>query len=466
MKIFGGGGSRHKQTDKPAKQAKPKKVKKPRSTVKKVLIGILLAILGIVVAGGVYVAVVAKPPSLAPTKHVNDSTINDPENGDAISVDLNMGDRIDDFFTFVVCATDIDETRTDNIMVVAFDTKKHTVNVMNVPRDTMSNVNKTGANRKINAAYGTKQGIEQTKKQVKQVMGFTPDKYIVVNFQGIAEIVDAIGGVDYEIPFPMMYSDPVQKLEINFPKAGMRHLNGEEVVEFLRWRKNGAGYHQYVPAEYLNGDETRIAKQVLTLKNAVNVKKIAQAVFNNVKTDITAGEMLWLAGQAFQVDTTNGINMYTLPGYSAMSTAGNSTELSFYFVNERQALKLINEYFNPYDKKITSLDLVSGPTKGSSSGKGSRDDDEDDTSYSSGRHNNSEDDDEDDSPSSGYSSSGGNRDDEEDDDPGSSGGESGGNSGSSGGEFGGNSGGNSGGTGGESGGGTTEPPAPASDPEA
>lgn len=193
------------------------------------------------VAGGVYVAVVAKPPSLAPTKHVNDSTINDPENGDAISVDLNMGDRIDDFFTFVVCATDIDETRTDNIMVVAFDTKKHTVNVMNVPRDTMSNVNKTGANRKINAAYGTKQGIEQTKKQVKQVMGFTPDKYMVVNFQGIAEIVDAIGGVDYEIPFPMMYSDPVQKLEINFPKAGMRHLNGEEVVEFLRWRKNGAG---------------------------------------------------------------------------------------------------------------------------------------------------------------------------------------------------------------------------------
>ena len=507
MKIFGGGGSRHKQTDKPAKQAKPKKVKKPRSTVKKVLIGILLAILGIVVAGGVYVAVVAKPPSLAPTKHVNDSTINDPENGDAISVDLNMGDRIDDFFTFVVCATDIDETRTDNIMVVAFDTKKHTVNVMNVPRDTMSNVNKTGANRKINAAYGTKQGIEQTKKQVKQVMGFTPDKYMVVNFQGIAEIVDAIGGVDYEIPFPMMYSDPVQKLEINFPKAGMRHLNGEEVVEFLRWRKNGAGYHQYVPAEYLNGDETRIAKQqeflkylakeVLTLKNAVNVKKIAQAVFNNVKTDITAGEMLWLAGQAFQVDTTNGINMYTLPGYSAMSTAGNSTELSFYFVNERQALKLINEYFNPYDKKITSLDLVSGPTKGSLSGKGSRDDDEDDTSYSSGRHNNSEDDDEDDSPSSGYSSSGGNRDDEEDDDPGSSGGESGGNSGSSGGESGGNSGGtgsesggsgnpgssggesggnsgssggesggNSGGTGGESGGGTTEPPAPASDPEA
>ena len=117
MKIFGGGGSRSK--DRPAANAKPQKAKKPRSTVKKVLLGILFAILAVVAAGGVYVAVVAKPPSLA--EHVNDSTINDPENGDMPSVDLNMGDRIDDFFTFVVCATDIDETRTDNIMVVAFE---------------------------------------------------------------------------------------------------------------------------------------------------------------------------------------------------------------------------------------------------------------------------------------------------------------------------------------------------------
>ena len=399
MKIFGGGSRKKEKQPKPQKAASAR-VKKPRSAAKKIILGILLSILAIVVAGGVFVTVfMAKPPSLA--NHTNDATVKDAENGDALSVDLNMGDRIDDFFTFVVCATDIDETRTDNIMVVAFDTKKHTVNVMNVPRDIMSNINKTGANRKINAAYGTKQGIEQTKKQVKQVMGFTPDKYMVVNFQGIAEIVDAIGGVDYEIPFPMMYSDPAQKLEINFPTAGMRHLNGEEVVEFLRWRKNGAGYHQYVPAEYLNGDETRIAKQqeflkylakeVLTLKNAPNYKKIADAVFKNVKTDITAGEMIWLAGQTFQVDTTNGIHMFTLPGYSAMSTAGSSTELSFYFINESEALKLINEYFNPYDKKITSLDLVSGPTAGSSSGSGkhsSGDDDSDTPPRHSSRNTN------------------------------------------------------------------------------
>ena len=244
-------------------------------------------------------------------------------------------------------------------------------------------------------------------------MGFTPDKYIVVDFNGIAEIVDAIGGVDYEIPFPMMYSDPVQDLEINFPTPGVQHLDGEQVVEFLRWRKNGPGFTSVVPEEYLNGDETRIAKQqefliylakkVLTPANAFKFKDIADAVFNNVKTDLTAGEMIWLAGQAFQIDTANGINMFTLPVYSAMSTAGTNTEYSFYFVNESEALSIINQYFNPYAQPIKYLDLVSGPTKSSSSSKKDYDDDEDyddeDDDYTPPRDDEDDEDDEQSSPS-------------------------------------------------------------------
>ena len=459
MKIFGGSGSRSiRGAEKPKKpqpaahvapvnqQVAAKRVKKPWSAAKKVILSILIVLLAMVTAAGVWVATNVRPPSLA-DDHVNDTTVNDPVNGDDPTINLNMGDRIDDFFTFVVCATDIDETRTDNIMVVAFDTNNHTVNVMNIPRDTMSNVDRSGANRKINAAYGTSDGIEETKRQIRKLMGFTPDKYIVVNFQGIADIVDAIGGVDYEIPFPMMYSDPVQDLEINFPEAGLQHLDGEEVVEFLRWRKNGSGYTQYVPDEYLNGDETRIQKQqeflmylareVLTLKNAVNVKSIADAVFDNVKTDITAGEMLWLAGQAFQIDTTNGIQMFTLPGYAAMSTAGTNTEYSFYFVNEDEALDLINQYFNPYDKEITSLDLVSGPTRGSSSSS-RYDEDEEESS-----HRTSSSDDRGSSGSSGSS----NRDDDSSSSSGSSGSsDSGSSGGSSGGSDSGSSGGNSGGS--------------------
>ena len=145
---------------------------------------------------------------------------------------VDPGQRISDYFTFLVCATDIDGTRTDNMMVVSFDTKNHKVNVLNIPRDVMCNNNRTGASRKINAAYGSHQDIDNTLKEVKKVIGFTPDKYIVVNFDGIAQIVDAIGGIDYNVPFKMIYNDPVQDLYIYF-EPGMQHMNGEQVVEFL-----------------------------------------------------------------------------------------------------------------------------------------------------------------------------------------------------------------------------------------
>ena len=79
--------------------------------------------------------------------------------------------------------------------------------------------------------------IEQTSKEIERLMGFRPDKYVIVNFDGIAAIVDAIGGVDYDVPFDMKYDDPSQNLHIDL-KKGQQPLDGKQIVGFLRWRHN------------------------------------------------------------------------------------------------------------------------------------------------------------------------------------------------------------------------------------
>ena len=139
--------------------------------------------------GAAYYVFFVRPPT---------DTIHDKTNGDRVDTSslLNQGTRIDDVFTFVVGAVDEDQTRTDALMVATMNTKEKTINVMNIPRDTMCNNGESGAWRKINAAYATKKGIEQTKVEIERLMGFQPDKYVIVNFEGIAAIVDAIGGVD------------------------------------------------------------------------------------------------------------------------------------------------------------------------------------------------------------------------------------------------------------------------------
>lgn len=372
MKLFGGGNRRKntKYTDeipqktnvapKPSgKKTKKKRTPKQKRTRITIIVSVLLLLL--LACAAVFVIFV-RPPSIT-----KDPTINDPENGDAIDMDslLNSGQRVDNIFTFVVCATDEDETRTDSIMVATMDVDKKSINIMNIPRDTMSNVRRSGAARKINAAYGTNKGIEQTKSEVEMLLGFKPDKFITVNFDGIAAIVDAIGGVDYEVPFRMQYDDPSQDLHIDLYE-GMQHLNGKQTVEFLRWRHN----NDY-SAQYTNGDEGRVenqqkflkklAKDVFQLKNIMKIKSIANAMFENVQTDFTAGELLWMGMQALQIKNDN-LQFFTLPGYGQMSTAGNdSTPYSFYFPYYDQTLELVNQYFNPYKDAISVLDMVSGP---------------------------------------------------------------------------------------------------------
>ncbi|MCB6366435.1 LCP family protein [Intestinibacillus massiliensis] len=383
MKLFGSGNA-SRGAQKQPRQKKPKRKLTRNQVIKRVVI--IVAVIAALCAAGaaVWVSNVRAPD---PMKRPNNPTIVDTENGD--EPELDMGDRVADYFTFVVGAVDEDQTRTDALMVCGFDTKNKKINILNIPRDTMSDVARKGPAKKINAAYGTKKGIEQTKAEIKKVIGFSPDYYIVVNFQGIADIVDAIGGVDYEIPFRMYYKAPSQNLNIDF-KPGMTHMDGKAVVEFLRWRKNNGGVKTGDP-HYTGGDEERIdkqqeflkylASQVLQPSNIANIGKICDAVFSNVKTDLSAGEILWMGMQAVGTPSEN-IQMHKLPGYDSMSYANTGTMYSFFFPNERETLALVNEFFNPYVNKLTNLDIVSGPDKssyaGSKSSGSSKKDDKDD----------------------------------------------------------------------------------------
>ena len=213
MKLFGGSGEHNGRSDRQTKKrpaaaqsgakaqtapkpqgkkggrtAAPKKHSKKR--IAAIVIAVLIALL--CACGAAYYVFFVRPPT---------DTIHDKTNGDKVDTSslLNQGTRIKDVFTFVVGAVDEDQTRTDALMVATMNTKDKTINIMNVPRDTMCNNGESGAWRKINAAYATKKGIEQTKVEIERLMGFQPDRYVIVNFDGIAAIVDAIGGVDIDV---------------------------------------------------------------------------------------------------------------------------------------------------------------------------------------------------------------------------------------------------------------------------
>ncbi len=342
---------RIKQEKEQAKREKKaaKKLKKEQRTPaqkRRRIILVLVILLAIFASGAAAWHYYVQPPDTG-----MDQGQANMDGGDALTIQGE--NRKEDYFTFFIGATDEDGTRTDSMMMVSMDIAEGEVNVLNIPRDTMSDVSRK--NKKINSAYS--KGIEGTRKEINKLLGFDFDKYIVFSFDAIAEFVDIIGGIDYEVPFYMYYDDPSQDLHIHFEK-GKQHMDGQQVVEFLRWRKNNDGTQG---TGTNGGDVDRIQKQQEFLKelaaefmtpaNIVKIPEMAQCIKDNVESDITKGQLVWLGIQAVKIGASH-INMFVLPGEPRYIDS-----LSYYVGFEDETLEMLNEYFNPYTYALTASDV-------------------------------------------------------------------------------------------------------------
>ena len=101
-----------------------------------------------------------------------------------------------------------------------------------VPRDTR--VELPDYQGKINAVYGFL-GSEGLARAVERAVGLRVDHHLIFTMDLVAEVVDALGGVDVYLPAPMDYDDNAANLHIHFPK-GRVHLNGEDAVKYMRFR--------------------------------------------------------------------------------------------------------------------------------------------------------------------------------------------------------------------------------------
>ena len=120
-------------------------------------------------------------------------------------------DRKKDFFTFLVIGRDTGGGgNTDTILLAAYDVPNQELNVMSIPRDTMVNV--PWDIKRINSVYnfygGGDDGIKALYKEISQLVGFVPEFQVVVEWDAVGELVEAIGGVYFDVPRNMNYDDP------------------------------------------------------------------------------------------------------------------------------------------------------------------------------------------------------------------------------------------------------------------
>lgn len=203
----------------------------------------------------------------------------------------------------------VNQGMTDTIMLVCFDMDYKKVDVISIPRDTY--YHRPGfdglAEMKINAAYRGK-SINTARAVSDVLLGIPINYYAVIEYDGVENIVESMGGVPMSIPFHMEYNDPYDTppLVIDIPE-GQQILDGEHAVQFLRYRHG-----------YPEGDIGRMKAQQEFIKSAFRqtigfeLPKIAKTVFNNVESDITLGTAIGIATKAAGIKGDD-ISTYLLP---------------------------------------------------------------------------------------------------------------------------------------------------------
>lgn len=272
------------------------------------------------------------------------------------SVDKDEGDGVG-IVNVLLLGVDKGGMRSDTIMLASLNGKTKSINILSIPRDTRVPIG--NGYGKINSAIGV--GAQEVKRgrlkepeelaiqKVKLLTGMPVHYFMTVDFDAFIEIIDELGGVDFEVPFDMVYDDPVQGLHINL-KKGMQHLNGKQSHDFVRFRQGNPGYKGYAMGDLGRIEAQQkfiraLAEQKLKPQYLLKAGDIFATVKKNVRTNYSAKDLVKHLGTISSV-ISGDIRVHQMPGRTAMIGGG-----SYVICDDKKMAELVREYFYPTDQK-------------------------------------------------------------------------------------------------------------------
>lgn len=244
----------------------------------------------------------------------------------------------------------LEYVRTDTIIFASYDKATNEVDMISIPRDTY--YYKEGfrsgfedyAEYKINAVYGD-DGIEGLVKAVEDTMDLPIHHYAIVTLKGVEDVIDALNGVEINVPFDMYYEDAYDEPPLLIDlKAGNQVLDGEKSIQFLRFRKSSDGTISY-------GDIQRIEKQQEFMNKAIDkalsyrLPFIVDEIFDCFRTDVGLADMVGYAKGAAGI-SRDDVTFYTLPG-----TDDYIGKTSFFIAGDEELKELVYTMYDiPFEK--------------------------------------------------------------------------------------------------------------------
>ena len=247
-------------------------------------------------------------------------------------------------FTFLLVGTDgYSFGNADTIMLGSFNPDTFKVTLTSIPRDSYVDIGCLGYSFKINAARVTQQCLIDT---VEDVMQTEINFYVETNFDGVVDVVDALGGITINSPIAFD-GQAVDSMDANgnyyreddaiHIPAGEYLANGREALSYARERHAFAA-GDFARIEHQQEIISAIINKTLELNNVNKMLAVLNAAGNNIKTNISMNQLADLASLALNKYKETGstdfiqIESSQVEGYGG-SKYFSSMDLNLYIYN-------------------------------------------------------------------------------------------------------------------------------------
>lgn len=267
------------------------------------------------------------------------------------------GEEIENLEPFSALLLGSSQNMTDTIMIFKYNPQTQQAYLISIPRDTYTGYNKAyaTASDKINCLY-LNGDAEKTLEAVNRVTGLDLEYYVVVDTEALKALVDTIGGVYFDVPIDMKYTDKKQGLYINL-KAGYQLLDGDKAEQVVRFRHNSDGTSYSI--EYGDNDTGRmktqrnflkaVIEQTLTPSNILKIGEFIDIAQTYVKTNIPIDVMKQYIAPAVNFNVDN-LETGTIPGVNEKCNG------VWVFIANKYNTQI---YLNEMNNKLAGIDEIS-----------------------------------------------------------------------------------------------------------
>lgn len=197
-------------------------------------------------------------------------------------------------------------SRTDALMLATFNKDEKSVKLLSIPRDSYVYIPGKDIYTKINHAhaYG---GVEMTLDTVENLLDVPVDYYVKMNFNAFMDVIDALNGIEVDVPVTFTEQDSSDKAGAITLEKGLQTLNGEEALAMARTRKIDNDIERGKRQQLII---KAIISKAASAKSVANYTDVIEAIGENMSTDLRFNEMVSFidyatAGNKLSTETMN-----------------------------------------------------------------------------------------------------------------------------------------------------------------